>query len=520
MLFPRNGRRRGARRLAALPARARVGGIGPGVVSPGMGLAGARLLDALERRERREPSSCPPGRFMLWMSGWGSSLPPEFSAAPAGVRDRDRSRRPARLGRAAATVLVLGLLLLGAAAAEAQTARILVSNVEQTGDDSAETLGNDHAQLFHTAGATNGYVLTSVIVVSEDAEADDFNIEICEAGNTTEFPTSTCTELARPGSFAAGSLEFTHTGIHLNANDNYVVVIKQIGGGNVKLDSTTSGGEDPTGITGWSIKDKFDWKPSGAWQQKSGGDEAIQITVNGYETPPNQVATGRPVVLASAEGAPILFADTSDIADGNGLPFTGSTGSVIEFVYTYQWIRVDGDTSTETNIGVDSPRYLLVDADIGNPIKVQVSFTDRATHSETVTSLPFGPVAERAGPSQSRSTLVSNTGQSESATANITQQYDMEFTLGSHGQGYELSSVSIALAAVPPTLTVSLWIGDHSSQSSSPYTKLFDFENPSSFQVGLNKFTAPAGVLAYPRSLSGIGSLEARINNLRAIPGL
>ena len=421
--------------------------------------------------------------------------PQSAAAAPAGARDRNRSLRHDRPGCAAATV-VLGLLLLGAAAAEAQTARILVSNVEQTGDDSAETLGNDHAQLFHTAGATNGYVLTSLIVVSEDAEADDFNIEICEADNTTEFPTSTCTELREPDSFAAGSLEFTHTGIHLNRNDNYVVVIKQIGGGNVKLDSTTSGGEDPTGITGWSIKDKFDWNNGGTWQQKSGGDEAIQITVNGYETPPNQDATGRPIILASAEGAPILFADTSDIADGNGLPYTGSTGNVIEFTYSYQWIRVDG--GTEIDIGVDSPSYLLVDADIGNPIKVQVSFTDRATHSETVTSRPFRPVAEPADPSLPATTLVSNTGQSASATANITQQYDMEFTLGSHGQGYELSSVSIELAAVPSALTVSLWIGDHSSQSSSPYTKLFDFENPSPFVVGMNKFTALAGVLAYP----------------------
>ena len=34
----------------------------------------------------------------------------------------------------------------------------------------------------------------------------------------------------------------------------------------------------------------------------------------------NQGATGRPVVLASAEGAGILFADTEGIADGNGLP--------------------------------------------------------------------------------------------------------------------------------------------------------------------------------------------------------
>ena len=392
--------------------------------------------------------------------------------------------------------LVLGGVLLWSAPAEAQTKRILVSNVGQGSDDSASLSGNDHAQLFHTAGATNGYTLTSLTVVSEDAEGDDFTVEICLADNTTEFPTSTCTELREPDSFAAGSLNFMHPGMHLNANDNYVAVFNQTGTGSVTLDSTTSGGQDSTGLTGWSIKDKFDWKSGGTWQQKGGGDEAIQITVNGYETPANQNATGRPVILASAEGAPILFADTSRIADGNGLPFTGSAGSNIELVYSYQWVRVDG--GTETYIGADSPSYLLVDADIGNVIEVQVSFTDRATYSETVTSLPFGPVARPAGPSQTPSTLVSNTGQSASATANITQQYAMEFTLGSYGQGYELSSVSIELAAVPSSLTVSLWIGDHSSQSSSSRTKLFDFENPSSFQVGLNKFTAPAGVLAYP----------------------
>ena len=53
------------------------------------------------------------------------------SAAPVRARDRDRSRRPARPGRAAATVLVVGLVLLGAAAAEAQTPPA-VSSVEIT----------------------------------------------------------------------------------------------------------------------------------------------------------------------------------------------------------------------------------------------------------------------------------------------------------------------------------------------------------------------------------------------------
>ena len=99
-------------------------------------------------------------------------------------------------------------------------------------------------------------------------------------------------------------------------------------------------------------------------------------------------------------------------------------------------------------------------------------------------------------------------------TATITQQYAQGFRLGKHGQGYAISSVSIELAAVPSDLTVSLWIGGVSGGSTfsgNVQRKVFDFANPSSFRVGLNKFTAPAGAFAYPNVnywivLSGFGS--------------
>ena len=87
---------------------------------------------------------------------------------------------------------------------------------------------------------------------------------------------------------------------------------------------------------------------------------ALEIAV--YNTVADQSATGRPRVLASAEGAGILFADTSGIDDPNGLPFTGRPEGFIKFdKYSYQWIRVDGET--ETDVGADSARYQLVDAD-------------------------------------------------------------------------------------------------------------------------------------------------------------
>ena len=202
------------------------------------------------------------------------------------------SARPAPFLRAAGfalLALVLGGVLLWSAPAEAQTPtpRILVSNTGQGSDDGANTSGNDHAQLFHTGNHTNGYTLTSVIVVSEDAQGDAFDVEICGAdGTSDDFPTTSCTALTAPGSFTAGNLEFTHAGLALSAGTNYVVVVKSRAGANVAIDSTTSGGEDATGLTGWSIKGYFYWNNGTTWLNESGTNEVLQITVNGYEGVP------------------------------------------------------------------------------------------------------------------------------------------------------------------------------------------------------------------------------------------
>ncbi len=109
--------------------------------------------------------------------------------------------------------------------------------------------------------------------------------------------------------------------------------------------------------------------------------------------------------------------------------------------------------------------------------------------------------------------LVSNVGQSSSATASITQQYGMGFRLGGHGQGYAISGVSVELAAVPSGLSVSLWVGGAEGLDGrgAPQRELFEFDNPASFRVGLNTFAAPEGAFAYPNVsyfvvLSGFGS--------------
>ena len=59
------------------------------------------------------------------------------------------------------------------------------------------------------------------------------------------------------------------------------------------------------------------------------------------------------------------------------------------------------------------------------------------------------------------SRLVGNLRQGGAVRAEITKQHATGFRLGSHGQGYEISSVLIDLAAAPTTLTASLWISGH-----------------------------------------------------------
>ena len=91
---------------------------------------------------------------------------------------------------------------------------------------------------------------------------------------------------------------------------------------------------------------------------------------------PDSPATGRPTITGTAEVGETLTADTSGIADTDGL--TGVS-------YSYQWIRNDGTSDTDIQNATGSS-YPLVDVDEGQTIKVEVSFTDDAGNDETLTS--------------------------------------------------------------------------------------------------------------------------------------
>ena len=90
----------------------------------------------------------------------------------------------------------------------------------------------------------------------------------------------------------------------------------------------------------------------------------------------NIPATGAPTITGTAQVGETLTANTSGIADEDGLS---------NATFSYQWIRNDGTTDSDIEDATDST-YTLVSDDSGKSIKVRVTFTDDAGNAETLTS--------------------------------------------------------------------------------------------------------------------------------------
>ena len=163
--------------------------------------------------------------------------------------------------------------------AKAQTVT-LVSNTGQSADaDAAGTL--DRAQAFTTGSNSGGYTLSSIDIISEDPQGDDASVSVCTVDGSG-YPTTTCTALTAPSSFAAGTLTFTASPVMtLTSTTTYTVLIGIPGGGTLILDSTTSDNEDLGAAAGWSLADSYDFKTSSnVWETISNG-QSFRITIKG-----------------------------------------------------------------------------------------------------------------------------------------------------------------------------------------------------------------------------------------------
>ena len=137
--------------------------------------------------------------------------------------------------------------------------------------------------------------------------------------------------------------------------------------------------------------------------------EAVSFAVRQQQA--NSPATGTPAISGTAEVGKTLTADTSDIADADGL--SGAT-------FTYQWIANDGSADTDIQDATDST-YTLAAADEGRTVKVNVSFTDDAGNEESLTSAATATVAAAPNSPATGAPVISGTTQvGETLTADTT----------------------------------------------------------------------------------------------------
>ena len=109
------------------------------------------------------------------------------------------------------------------------------------------------------------------------------------------------------------------------------------------------------------------------------------------DTPPapepvNSPATGAPTISGTAQVGETLTANTSSIADADGLD---------NATFAHQWLADNSEIKAATNA-----TYTLATAEEGKAIKVQVSFADDAGNAESLTSAATDAVAA-AGPGRS-----------------------------------------------------------------------------------------------------------------------
>ena len=188
-------------------------------------------------------------------------------------------------------------------------------------------------------------------------------------------------------------------------------------------------------------------------------NDGVSESVSAYTmtvdvTAVNDPATGKPTIEGTTAVGQTLTASTSDIADADGKTKAenGDTG----FVYTYQWVRVDGSDETDIS-GATSSTYTLTNDDVDKTLKVVVSFADDFGGEETVTSDAF-PSSDTVQPRSLRSvTNTAPTASNNTVTTAEDTAYTFsatDFNFADTDIGNTLSSVKIATLPVVGKLTL------------------------------------------------------------------
>ena len=230
----------------------------------------------------------------------------------------------------------------------------------------------------------------STYEVADDDEGKSLKVKVTFTGDegNEETVTSAPTEAVagKSNNAATGALAITG--------------IAQVG---QTLTGDTSGVSDADGLEKatfsyqWMADDSDIAGATGNTYTLAGADEgkAIRVRVaftddEGYEevltsdateavaAAPKNLATGAPAISGTAHVDETLTADTSGIADDDGLT---------NAAFSYQWLADGAEIQ-----GATGSTYTPDSHDMGKAIRVRVSFTDDAGNAETLTSEATGTV--------------------------------------------------------------------------------------------------------------------------------
>ena len=318
-----------------------------------------------------------------------------------------------------------------------------VLEVYTSGIADADGLGNVQyeyqwlADDSDIAGATGS---TYTLVAEDEGKAITMEVSFTDDAGNDESLTSAATDAVAaaptPNSPATGALNISGTaqvGETLTANTSGIA--DEDGLSNVQYeyqwladDSEIAGA---TSLT-YTLADADEGKAikvEVSFTDDEGNAESLTSAATdavAAASTPNSPATGAPTITGTAQVGETLTADTSDIADDDGLN---------NVQYEYQWLADDSEIA-----GATSLTYTLADADEGKAIKVEVSFTDDADNEETLTSAATDAVAAAPPTPNSPATgapTISGTAQvGETLTANTSGIAD-EDGLGSVEYDYQ-----------------------------------------------------------------------------------
>ena len=295
---------------------------------------------------------------------------------------------------------------------EGTTIKVKVSFTDDDGNSETLTSAATATVAAATTPTISAVAVTSTPQLATDTygegEEIQFTVTFSEAVTVTGMPqfvfslgNAGDTRRVNAGYDAAAStdteLVFAYTVVATDEDDNGIFI----------LDDATVRGMSGSGSIvlgmGGSIVGKTSAVPASV-------AHSVRAAQSGHKVDgsPNSPATGAPTITGTARVGETLTAVTSGITDADGL--TSPT-------YTYQWIRVETDSSETDISGATSSTYTLVDADLGTTIKMRATFDDDAGNSETRTSAATATVAAANSPATGAPTITGTARVDETLTA-------------------------------------------------------------------------------------------------------